>query len=120
MEVTAIRQTSGILLIRLDEAHLDAGNVKAFKEAISPLLEDSPRVVFDMSALRFVDSSGLGALIACLRRVNKIQGDFKLCGMLRPVQALFELMRMHRVFNIHDTAEDAIRAFADPLQLACA
>ncbi|MDB0542238.1 STAS domain-containing protein [Ralstonia solanacearum] len=112
MELTIIREASGVLLIRVDEAHLDAGNVKAFKEAISPLLEDCQRVVFDMSALRFVDSSGLGALIACLRRTNKSQGDFKLCGMLRPVQALFELMRMHRVFSIHDTAEDAVRAFS--------
>ncbi|AOY95006.1 anti-anti-sigma factor [Cupriavidus sp. USMAA2-4] len=112
MQLTAIRETSGVLLIRLDEAHLDASNVKAFKEAINPLLEDYQRVVFDMSALSFVDSSGLGALIACLRRTHKSQGDFKLCGMLRPVQALFELMRMHRVFSIHATAEDAVRAFA--------
>lgn len=111
MELTAIRQPSGVLLIRLDEPHLDAGNVKAFREAIGPLLEDCQRIVFDMSSLRFVDSSGLGALIACLRRAGKSQGDFKLCGMMSPVRALFELMRMHRVFSIHTTAEDAVRAF---------
>ncbi|MCP3018488.1 STAS domain-containing protein [Cupriavidus basilensis] len=112
MEMVATQEASGILLIRIDEEHLDAGNVKAFKEAIAPLLERSDRIVFDMSQLKFVDSSGLGALIACLRQTHKGKGDFKLCEMPRPVCALFELMRMHRVFSIHDTREDALRAFA--------
>jgi anti-sigma B factor antagonist len=32
--------------------------------------------------------------------------------MSKSVRALFELMRMHRVFNIHDTCEEAVRSFA--------
>ncbi|MDF3840041.1 STAS domain-containing protein [Cupriavidus basilensis] len=112
MELVATQEASGILTIRLDEEHLDAGNVKDFKEAMAPLLEKADRIVFDMSRLTFVDSSGLGALLACLRQTHRGKGDFKLCEMPRPVCALFELMRMHRVFNIHETREDALRAFA--------
>jgi anti-sigma B factor antagonist len=112
MELIVTHDPSGPLLVRLNEAHLDAGNVKDFREAITPLLEQHDRIVFDMSPLTFVDSSGLGALIACLRTTNRRRGDFKLCAMSRPVCALFELMRMHRVFSIHETCEDAVRAFA--------
>ena len=112
MELLAHPDASGLMLVRLNDEHLDAGNVKEFKEAIDPLVTQHPRVVFDMSALTFVDSSGLGALIACLRQTQKQHGDFKLCAMSQPVQSLFELMRMQRVFDIHSTRDDAVRAFA--------
>jgi anti-sigma B factor antagonist len=51
-------------------------------------------------------------LISCLRQLNGRRGDFKLCAMSKTVRALFELMRMHRVFNIHDTREEAVRSFS--------
>ncbi len=112
MELQTTQAPSGPLLVRPSDAHLDAGNVQAFKDAIAPLLAQHARIVFDMSALSFVDSSGLGALIACLRETHRRGGDFRLCAMTRPVNALFELMRMHRVFNVHASVEDALAAFA--------
>ncbi len=43
------------------------------------LMQDRARVVLDMAGVKFVDSSGLGALISCLRQVNGRKGDFRLC-----------------------------------------
>jgi anti-sigma B factor antagonist len=95
---------------------LDAGNAAEFKRDMAPVLDEHANVVLDLSRLRFVDSSGLGAFISCLRRSNAKGGDLKLAGMTKPVRAVFELVRMHRVFDIHATKEDAIRAFALPPQ----
>jgi anti-sigma B factor antagonist len=64
-----------------------------------------------MSELKFVDSSGLGAILSCLRQQNASGGELKLCGMLKPVRALFELVRMHRIFDMYNTREEAIMAF---------
>jgi anti-sigma B factor antagonist len=74
-------------------------------------MHEHARVVLDMAGVQFVDSSGLGALIACLRQTNARRGDFRLCAMSRTVRALFELMRMHRVFNIHETRNEAVTSF---------
>ena len=68
-------------------------------------------MVFDLSKLRFVDSSGLGAFLSCLRKLNAKGGDLKLCGMSKQVRAVFELVRMHRIFDIYGTREEAVRAF---------
>jgi anti-sigma B factor antagonist len=65
----------------------------------------------DLSHLRFVDSSGLGAMLSCLRQLNATGGDLKLCGMSKAVRAVFELVRMHRIFDIYDTRELAVSAF---------
>ena len=112
MELLNQTQGDDVLVIQIQEDHLDASNVRAFREALQALIKDKTRVVLDMSHLKFVDSSGLGALISCLRDTNGRKGDFRLSNMSRSVLALFELMRMHRVFSIHETAEGAVSSFS--------
>jgi anti-sigma B factor antagonist len=90
---------------------LDASNSADFKREVAPLLAEAKRVVFDLSRLRFVDSSGLGAFISCLRQLKARDGDLKLCGMSKQVREVFELVRLHRVFDISGTAAEAVRAF---------
>ena len=90
---------------------LDASNAPDFKRDMAAVVDESRKLVLDLSHLKFVDSSGLGAFISLLRKLNAKGGDLKLCGMSKPVRAVFELVRMHRVFEILPTREDALRAF---------
>ncbi|HXH14025.1 MAG TPA: STAS domain-containing protein [Alphaproteobacteria bacterium] len=99
-----------VAVLLVDE--LDASNAGEFKRDVAPVLEANPQLVFDLSRLRFVDSSGLGAFLSCLRQVNAKGGDLKLCGLSKPVRTVFELVRLHRIFEIFDTQEQAVRAFA--------
>jgi anti-sigma B factor antagonist len=110
MDLTSQTQGS-VLVIECRKENLDASNVREFRESMQQLMKDQKQVVLDMSHMKFVDSSGLGALIACLRDANSRKGDFRLAAMSRPVRALFELMRMHRVFSIHETVEGATASF---------
>ncbi|MDZ5460982.1 STAS domain-containing protein [Azohydromonas lata] len=111
MELNGRVEGHDVLVIELREDNLDASNVREFRDAVQALMQQHTRVVLDMAGVKFVDSSGLGALISCLRQLNGRRGDFRLCEMSRTVRALFELMRMHRVFNIHDSREDAVASF---------
>jgi anti-sigma B factor antagonist len=99
-----------IAVVELRGEQLDASNVTDFKRDIASVLEGNSRVVFDLSALRFVDSSGLGAILSCLRRLNGAGGELKLCGLTKPVRALFELVRMHKIFDIYGTRDEAVRS----------
>ena len=112
MELNGRIEGQDVLVIELREDNLDASNVREFRDAVQSLIQDRSKVVLDMAGVNFVDSSGLGALISCLRQLNGRRGDFRLCEMSRTVRALFELMRMHRVFNIHETRADAVRSFS--------
>jgi anti-sigma B factor antagonist len=98
-----------VAVVPMDE--LDASNTADFKRDVAPLLETTTKLAFDLTRLRFVDSSGLGAFISCLRQVNAKGGDVKLFGMSKQVRAVFELVRMHRIFDIYSTKEEAVRAF---------
>jgi len=110
MEITTDK-VGDVAVVLLAGEELDAGNVAEFKRNVAPVLEANSKVVFDMQRLRFVDSSGLGAMLSCLRQLNVDGGDLKLCGISKPVRALFELVRMHRIFSVYETQEEAVRAF---------
>jgi len=100
----------GVAAVAVEE--LDASNAGDLKRDMAPVLEANTKLVLDLSRLRFVDSSGLGAFISCLRKLNAKGGDLKLCGMSKQVRAVFELVRMHRIFDIYGMKEEAVRAFA--------
>jgi anti-sigma B factor antagonist len=91
--------------------NLDAGVAKAFKSAMAPVLEAHRQVILDMSRVEFMDSSGLGALISCLRDVTAKGGDLKLFGLNKKIRALFEMVRLHRLFEIYNTKAEALQAF---------
>ena len=106
-----VEKVGNVAVTAMPVDELDASNAGEFKRDIASVLETNAKLVLDLSRLRFVDSSGLGALISCLRKLNAKGGDLKLCGMSKQVRAVFELVRMHRVFDIVGTREEAVRAF---------
>ncbi len=107
----SIEKSGEVTLVEIPFENLDASNERAFKQEMAPVLEAEPKVALGLSGLQFVDSSGLGAILACLRRVNARGGDLKLYGMTRPVRALFELVRMHRVFEIYNSRDEVVESF---------
>jgi anti-sigma B factor antagonist len=106
-----VANVDGIAVAAIPVDELDASNAGEFKRDIAPVLQTNNRLVLDLSRLRFVDSSGLGAMLSCLRQLSAKSGDLKLCGMSKQVRGLFELVRMHRIFDIFSTKEEAVRAF---------
>jgi anti-sigma B factor antagonist len=90
---------------------LDAENVTSFKHNISPMLEQYTKLVLDMSHLHFVDSSGCGAILSCVRHMTAKGGELKITGLQQQVRTLFEIIRMHRIIDIHDSRDDAVRSY---------
>jgi anti-sigma B factor antagonist len=98
-----------VAMITVDE--LDASNTGELKRDMAPILDANTKMVVDLSRLRFIDSSGMGAMLSCLRQVSSRGGDLKLCGMSKQVRSAFELVRMHRIFDVFGTRDEAVRAF---------
>jgi anti-sigma B factor antagonist len=90
---------------------LDAGNAEEVKRAVAPVLQAHTKVVFDLSRLRFMDSSGVGFLLCCLQKLNAAGGNLKLCGLSQQVRMILELVRLHRLLDIHGTREESVAAF---------
>ncbi len=106
-----LEKMDGVAVATVPVEELDASNSGEFKRDIAPVLQSQSKLILDLSQLRFVDSSGLGAMLSCLRQLSGKGGDLKLCSMSKQVRALFELVRMHRIFEIYSTKDEAVQAF---------
>lgn len=87
-------------VLRATQARLDAAVAIAFKDEYrAALAAGVGPVVLDLSRVDFLDSSGLGALVAVMK--HTVPGRrFTLSGLTEPVQKVFSLTRMDSVFDI--------------------
>ena len=82
-----------------------------FKEAMMVQLKDHRNILFDLSNMTHIDSSGLGALVSILQWVNTRGGCIKLaCIQPRP-RIVFDITKVCRIFEIFDTVEAGLASF---------
>jgi anti-sigma B factor antagonist len=106
-----IDKAGNVTILELPGRSLDASNAATFKEAMLNVIQPEARLIIDMGNIDFVDSTGLGALVSCLRKARGEQAEIKLCRLNKQVRSLFELVRMHRVFEIFDSVEDTLASY---------
>ena len=90
---------------------LDAGNTDEFKTGFASIIEESKKIVLELSRVNFIDSSGCGSLLSCYRQTKNLGGDLKICGVQETVRTLFELVRIDRVIDVFASKEEAVKAF---------
>ena len=106
-----IKKKEGVTILHVS-GNLDADSVAAFKKSAYKILEESkPCLVMDCSSLDFVDSMGLGAMISLLRRVRTQRGDLKIAGLNADVRSVFEITRLHHLFDVLPDWESACQKF---------
>jgi anti-sigma B factor antagonist len=111
MDLITEEAIGDVSVIELQAGTLDANNANDFKSAISPILKEKTKVVLDLNKVDFLDSSGCGSILSCLRQLNSAGGDLKICETRKPVLTLFELIRLHRIIEIFNTREEAVKSF---------
>jgi len=109
--LATIERQNNITLVTITADTLDDGNEKSFRKEVISSLDPGANVVLDLDGVKFIDSSGLGAILSCHRHLQTAKGDLKLCCMRETVRSLFELVRMHRIFEIYDSSEEAMESF---------
>ena len=76
--------------------------VKAFAEA-----NQQYNMIIDLTDVSFIDSSGLGALIAWFKMANQQQASLVFCGMADHVRKVVGYAKLDKIFTIVDTLDEA-------------
>ena len=91
---------------------LDAvGSRDALVEPQAAIANGARRVLLDLSAVTFLSSSGLRALLLLRKELLAHGGDLRLCALRPHVYEVFTITGFTQVFAIHSTREDALAAF---------
>ena len=99
----------GGVVVFVKEGRIDAHNSADLKTEMNRLFEaGSINLVIDLKEVHFIDSSGLGVLVSGFKNASTRHGSIKLSGLQTQVKSMFELTRLHRVFDIYATVDDAL------------
>lgn len=108
----SMEENGKVMLLTVKEERMDAHNSNELKTQLLSLFEEGKvNIVIDLSPVRFIDSSGLGALVSGFKNASSRDGSLKLCGLQTQVKSMFELTRLHRVFEIFPGTEEALASF---------
>lgn len=106
--ITNVKEADGATVVALS-GRLDAVTAPEIKAKLQELIATgSVRIVLNLRKLTFIDSSGLGALVSCLRRCVAGGGDLSAAEVPQFAQSIFELTRLTRVFRIFESEQQAI------------
>ena len=106
------RQTDGGVTVVAPTGRLDVAGAPALKDAMSDLSKNGPpKVVIDMEGVSFVDSTGLGSVIAALKQIRNRQGELRLAAPNQQVRVVLELTTLDRVFPYFASVEEALAGF---------
>ena len=104
--------TEGVTLLYVQEDRLDANNSEELKGELHRLFEGGIKdLVIDLKEVLFIDSSGLGVLVSGYKNASTNHGSLKLSSLQSQVKSMFELTRLHRVFDIFVTVDDALKSY---------
>ena len=81
---------------------VDSAGGSQIRREVSDFLEESvENILIDFSNISFIDSSGLGAMVATFQRVRTKGANLYLCSLNDQVKIVMELTKMDKVFNIY-------------------
>lgn len=108
MELLA-EQRGDLLVVSVLQDRIDAASAIQFKDKMRDLTRDVlSRVVLDLSRVAFLDSSGLGAVVAAMKALGPDR-KLELAALTPTVQKVFRLTRMDTVFVIHEQTPAGLR-----------
>src|SRR5262245_12457868 len=103
------RKEDGVLIVDLLDERLDASIASNFRNKLMEIIKNgNMSIILNLANVTFVDSSGLGSIVSCLKTMSG-KGDLTLCCIDERIMSMFRLTRMDRVFKIFKTEEEAIK-----------
>ena len=87
----------------------DTSNVR--NKIHSLVTDNMKRIVIDLGGVNYMNSSGIGTLIACLTTVRNGGGELRLANVGGKVQNLFVITQLVKVFDTYETVERALANF---------
>jgi anti-sigma B factor antagonist len=106
------REREGITILDLDGRLVVGEHSAALREKIRELCEaDVQRIILNLAAVDYIDSTGLGGLVISFTSIKKAGGALKLLNLSRRNIELLILTKLTTVFELFDDEQDAVNSF---------
>lgn len=108
MPVESKQLESGVAVITISGRLALGGETERLDAAIKGMLQkDVKRFVLDITALDYVDSSGIGMLVSCLTNAKKAGGELKLVGANPRIKRILSMTGVDSILSLYGTVAEA-------------
>ena len=105
-------EKSNDIIVCTPEGEIDIHTSVELRKVFDKIIKNNEKkLIVDFSGVPYIDSSGLATLIELLQRLKKLGGTLRLCSMAEKVKTVFEITKVHKLFSIFDTRQDALGNF---------
>lgn len=109
---TKIREVGDVRIVDLSGRITLGDGTKSLRETVQGLLgEGQKRILLNMGEVAYIDSAGIGELVASLLSARNRGGELKLLKLTRKVHDAVQITKLYTVFEISDDEGAAIRSF---------
>lgn len=103
-----------VKVLRL-EGYVDAHTFTEFEEELTRLVEGGQyNLLLDLEKLTYINSTGLGLLMATFRQVRQHGGDLVIAKMSDKITNIFNLLGFSRLISTYPTEQEALQKFSQP------
>jgi anti-sigma B factor antagonist len=105
------RQLEGATILDLI-GEITLFNSPEIRKAVLTLLREQriPHLILNMRGVPYVDSSGVASLVEALKVAREIKSRLALYGLSKSAKTVLELTHLLKVFEVHQTEEEALQA----------
>ena len=104
---TATRINKGTTIVDVS-GHIDIGSSPALRKTMLVCMKSCDRLAVNLSAVRYIDSSGIASLLEVLREARHSKKSFVLFGLTAGVREVLQLTRLTGVFEIHENEDEVL------------
>jgi len=106
------RQAGDVTILDLDGEVRIGDSATALRSSIRELVAGgSQKILLNLGGVKYIDSSGIGELIANYTTVGRTGGQLKLLNLTEKVQDLLVITKLLTVFDVYDNEADALASF---------
>jgi len=106
------RQAGDVAIMDLDGEVRIGDSATALRSAIRNLVaRGNTKLLLNLAGVRYIDSSGIGELIANYTTVGRSGGQLKLLNLTEKVQDLLVITKLLTVFDVYDDESEALSSF---------
>ena len=104
-----------VLVLHLSGSITLGPGTQKFRQLIADTLEGGRKcILLNMAEVNYIDSSGLGELVAAFTAATRRGGTLKLMKLTQRVQDVVQLNKVYRIFEVFNDEDSAVRSFGIP------
>jgi anti-sigma B factor antagonist len=107
-----IYEKDGVTVLELKGTITLGGGDVTMRDRIKELLgQDRKKIVIDLGEVSFMDSTGLGELVAAYTTARHQQATLKLANLTKKIKDLLSITQLAAVFETYESLDEAIASF---------